>query len=144
MPKLGQGDKVALIFFVLLAVFIFIAVMSSKSSPTTQSSKATTRAEVSQPKEWVKVADLSGNADKSGDTFKLTGGKVRVTYKYEGAEYAVGAIYIIPEGEESAQYVTMISGPSSDSTIVRKEAGDYYLKATAYEANYQITVEEER
>ena len=100
------------------------------------------------PKQQVVVAELSGNANKSSDTFRLSGGKATLTYDFKGDIAVVGAIYILKEGTDllvdGGIPEVMVSEAGSDSTIIRKSAGDYYLQVNSANADYTVTIEEER
>lgn len=105
-------------------------------------------AEINKQKENVVIAELSGNANKSSDTFRLTGGKVTLDYDFEGNSPIVGAIYLLKEGtslsEDGGIPEVMVSEAGSDSTIIRKSSGDYYLQVNSANADYTVTVTEER
>ena len=153
----------------VLAFFIGAMFMSGGSSDTSTESKSSSSndkavtqkadnadqeameeetVEEQAPKQNVVVAELSGNANKSSDTFKLSGGKVTVDYSFEGNTAIVGAIYLLKEGtslsEDGGIPEVMVSEAGSDSTIVRKSAGDYYLQVSSANADYTVTVSEER
>ncbi|EYT52756.1 hypothetical protein H490_0112435 [Leucobacter sp. UCD-THU] len=100
---------------------------------------------------WTPVATITGNADQQSDTIALTGGKVRVTYDFvdnAGANMVVGAVYVLTEDTDimtdGAIPDVMISEPGAGETILRKDAGDYYVKVTAANADYTVTVEEQK
>jgi len=120
-----------------------------KDDTTKQEAMEETK-EVAEPttKQQVVVAEVSGNANKSSDTFRLSGGKVTVDYDFEGNIAIVGAIYLLKEGtslsEDGGIPEVMVSEAGSDSTIVRKSAGDYYLQVNSANADYTVTVSEER
>ena len=96
-------------------------------------------------KTWTQIAQLSGNADKSSDTITLTGGRVRLTYSFQG-NYVVGAVYLLEEGtdlqSDGGFPVVTVSQSTSDETILRKGAGDYYLHVSSANADYTVTLEE--
>jgi TM2 domain-containing membrane protein YozV len=111
---------------------------TDKESTTTNNKDDTIRS-------WTEVAELSGSADKSSDTITLTGGRIRLTYSFQG-DYIVGAIYLLEEGTDlqtdGGFPVVTISSPISDETILRKNAGDYYLHVSAANTNYTVKLEE--
>lgn len=99
--------------------------------------------------EWVTVAEISGSADQQSDTIVLSGGKVRITYTFEdntGYGSIVGFIYLLDEGvdlmEDGGIPDVMISEAGSGETILRKGAGEYYLRISSANASYTVTVEE--
>lgn len=101
--------------------------------------------------EWVTVVTLDGNADQQSDTIALTGGKVRVTYEFTdtgGIGTIVGAIYMLDEGvdimTDGGIPDVMVSEPGAGDTILRKSAGEYYVKVAAANTSYTVTVEEEK
>ena len=99
-------------------------------------------------KQWTSVIELKGNATKSSDTFKLTGGKVKVTYNFTGNTAVVGAIYVLKEGtdlmKDGGIPEVMVSQSGQDSTIIRKSAGEYYLQVSTANSSYTVTLEEEK
>jgi hypothetical protein len=102
-------------------------------------------------KGWVKLVTLSGAADKNSDTIKTTGGKLRISYNFTDpgkSGFIVAAVYFLDEGvdpmKDGALPDVMISEPGKDVTTIRKDAGEYYLKITAANTKYSVTVEEER
>ncbi len=141
------------IFGLIFLGFIGSAAGGKKSSPTTEvSGTKETTAATSTPetkeKSYVLVTELSGNANKNSDTFKLTGGKVKLTYDFKSNTSIVGAIYILKEGtdiqKDGGIPEVMVSDAGNDSTIVRKAAGDYYLHVAAANASWTVKLEEER
>lgn len=99
------------------------------------------------PKQNTVVTELSGNANKSSDTFKLSGGKVTLSYTFGGTGPLVGAIYILEEGTDlntdGGIPEVIVSEPGSDTTIVRKAKGDYYLQVNST-TDFTVKIEEER
>lgn len=144
--KKELGAKSLLILIVLpVFIFVFFGFMSSFSSPKTTNPSSQPVANVPVvTKKWIKVAELSGDADKGGDTFTTQSDRLKVTYSFKGSDQIVGAVYIVPEGQERAQYIVNISSPTSDTTIVRKNPGKYYLKVKSLFASWTIVVEEEK
>jgi len=137
--------------FVVLIVIGIISSSGDSSTTKTTTSNGTTEtetAEESKTGEWVVVAELSGSANKNSDTFDLKGGKTRVTYTFEGNNPIVGSIYVLKEGTDlqtdGGFPEVMVSEASTDSTIIRKSAGEYYLSVSVANADYTVTVEEQR
>jgi hypothetical protein len=101
----------------------------------------------SEPKQKVVVTELSGSANKSSDTFRLSGGKVTLTYDFKGSDTIVGAIYILEEGTDlntdGGIPEVMVTEPGSDTTIIRKGAGDYYLQVNST-TDFTVKIEEEK
>ncbi len=150
----------------VLVFFVGSAIGSSGSSSTSTAPKSSTgtekavtqetntteekaeEAKAPATKQQVVVAELSGNANKSSDTFTLTGGKVTLEYDFKGNTAVVGGIYLLKEGtslsEDGGIPEVMVSEAGSDSTIIRKSAGDYYLQVNSANADYTIKVTEER
>lgn len=144
----------------VLATFALTASLAACSSPSEPSEPETkieqveeveTQApEVTEP-QWTTVATLTGNADQQSDTITLSGGKTRVTYDFvdsSGYGSIIGAIYVLTEGTDlmtdGGIPDVMISEAGAGETILRKSAGDYYLKVTSANANYTVTVEEQK
>jgi hypothetical protein len=94
---------------------------------------------------WMKLATLSGSADKKSDTITTHGGKVRLRYTFKGS--GVAAIYFLDEGtdlqKDGGVPEVWVTDPASDSVLLRKAAGDYYVSVTST-MRYTVTVEEQR
>ncbi|WP_313407655.1 hypothetical protein [Aeromicrobium sp.] len=124
---------------------------SAASTPAAQEQKpAADKKKAPAPKpKWKTVAKISGSADKQSDTIKLTGGKVRVVYDFKdtsGMDMIVGAIYVLDEGtdlmEEGGFPEVTVSESGKGETILRKGSGEYYVKVTAANAEYTVTLQE--
>lgn len=123
---------------------------SSDASAEAQAPESAQEETAAAP-EWTTIATVTGNADQQSDTIALTGGKVRVTYEFtdtSGHGMVVGAIYVLTEGTDlmtdGGIPDVMISEAGAGETILRKSAGDYFVKVTAANAEYTVTVEEQR
>jgi hypothetical protein len=84
--------------------------------------------------EWVEVIDFTArDANKQSETFTLLGGKQKLAYTISGDEQSEGMclIYVMDEGtsimESGGIPVVWQDGNTSDDTLMRKSAGDYYL-----------------
>ncbi|MHA3722510.1 hypothetical protein ACXR2T_01395, partial [Leucobacter sp. HY1910] len=105
--------------------------------------------EAAPAEEWTTVATISGAADQQSDTLVLSGSKVRLTYDFvdtSGAGMIVGAIYVLPEGTDlmtdGGIPEVMVSDAGPGETLLRKKAGEYFLRISAANASYTVTVEE--
>lgn len=113
------------------------------SAPTEESIETTTTEGAA--KKWVKVTELSGTSEKTGDTFHLSGGQARLTYDLstEGAL----SVYVVDEGdslEKSGGFpVASCFEKCKDSTRLVKDQGDYYLTVNA-SGTWKVVVEEYR
>lgn len=118
---------------------------SSNNSASTNNNQAT---ETNKEKQYVKVIELSGNQNKKSDSFTLQGGKQKITYDFKGGDMVIGGIYVMKEGVDKNTSggipEVMVQNAGADSTITRKAAGTYYLDITSANANWTITIEEER
>lgn len=100
-------------------------------------------------KKWVPLATLTGGTEKTSDTIRTVGGKIRVSWNVTGGDFAVVAIYLLPEGTDLQRDggipVAMPDETSQkDSIVLRKGAGEYFVQVTAANAKYTVKVEEER
>lgn len=145
-----------------LTLILSLAACSSSSTPASEESVADSATEQvetqapaapAEPAEptWTNVATITGNADQQSDTIVLTGGKVRVTYDFvdsSGQGMVIGAIYVLDEGTDlmtdGGIPDVMISEAGAGETILRKAEGEYYVKVTAANVDYTVTVEEEK
>lgn len=101
------------------------------------------------PKKWVTVATLRGSGNKRGESFHLSGGDARLTYRVKGTfEAFVMAVYVMDKGtslEKEGGFPEVTPTESGkESTQLAKEAGDYYLEVQAANATWSVTVEEKR
>lgn len=169
----GLAFLIAVIIFVS-SMFFFGAALDSISSPSQTSEQVVeetqdaapeeteeteaapeeepeeTEPEAAEP-EWTTVLELSGNADRQSDTIELTGGNVRITYEFEdstGHDMVFAAIYLLDEGvdlmTDGGIPDVMISEAGDGETILRRGAGEYYLRVSAANTNYTVIVEEQR
>ena len=100
-------------------------------------------------KKWVPLTTVTGGTEKTSDTIRTVGGKVRVSWSFTKGEFVGGAIYLLPEGTdiqtEGGIPVAMIDeGSLEDSIVLRKAAGEYFVQVRAVNAKYTVRVEEER
>lgn len=139
------------------ALSLSLAACSSSSEPaeaeteTEEIEVVETEAPEEAEPQWTNVVTLTGNADQQSDTITLTGGKTRVTYDFvdsTGQGMIVGAVYVLTEGTDlmtdGGIPDVMISEAGAGETILRKSAGEYYLKVTSANADYTVTVEEQK
>lgn len=100
-------------------------------------------------KVWVPLATLTGGTEKTSDTIRTTGGRVRVSWDVVGGDAAMVAIYLLNEGTDLQRDggipVAMPDEASTkDSIVLRKGAGEYFVQVTSANAKYTVKVEEER
>lgn len=100
-------------------------------------------------KKWVPLTTVTGGTEKTSDTIRTTGGKIRVSWTFTGGSMAMGAIYLLDEGTDLQRDggipVAMIDEASTkDSIVLRKSAGEYFVQVSAANAKYTVRVEEER
>ena len=152
----AENKKIAII---VTCIFLGLSLLSSiatrdtsnitinkVTAPGTKQTVTTVTTETTKAKSWTKVAELTGDADKSSETIHLSGGQVRLTYSFTGSDTIIGAVYLMDEGKDLSKDggipVVMVTKASSDQTILRKSAGDYYLQVTTANAAFTITLEE--
>ena len=142
----------ALTLIVSLAACSSPAASTDPAAPDAQAEQVETQApEAAAEPTWTPVATITGNADQQSDTIVLTGGKVRVKYDFidtSGQGMIVGAVYVLTEGTDimtdGGIPDVMVSQAGAAETILRKDAGEYYVKVTAANTDYTVTVEEEK
>lgn len=96
--------------------------------------------------QWVKVAELAGKAQKTGDVFELTGAEARLSYDVKG-EFVMAGIYVMKDGtnldSDGGFPVVTATEAGSDTTRLVLDPGKYYLVVNS--ANpYTVTIEEQR
>lgn len=138
-----------------LTLIVSLAACSSPAAstdPAAPDAQVETQApEAAAEPTWTPVATITGNADQQSDTIVLTGGKVRVKYDFvdtSGQGMIVGAVYVLTEGTDimtdGGIPDVMVSKAGAGETILRKDAGEYFVKVTSANADYTVTVEEEK
>jgi hypothetical protein len=99
------------------------------------------------PKVWKTIATLAGSQDKASDTIVTHGGRVRILYNVRGGDFVLVAAYLLEEGtdleREGGIPDVTVQAAGRDSTIVRKDAGEYFLQVKAANARWSFTVQEE-
>ncbi len=119
---------------VLTSTTLPASTATTVSTPTTLPMPTTTIASTPTPaKEWTKVIKLTANNNKQSETFYLSGGQQKLVYSVSGDELSEGMclIYVMKEGEEIMTEggipVVWQDGNVNDDTLMRKNAGYYYL-----------------
>jgi hypothetical protein len=143
-----------LLGLVIVAGMIGTATDPGKTAelPTSITTKAGAPKTTAPPaaKKWVPLATVTGGTEKTSDTIRTTGGKIRVTWKFTQSEFMVGAIYLLDEGtdlhKDGGLPVAMIDNAdsASDSIVLRKAPGEYFVQVNAANTKYTVKVEEER
>jgi hypothetical protein len=100
-------------------------------------------------KKWVKLVTLNGSADKSSKVITTKGGDLRLTYNFRGGDsLVIGGVYLLDKGtdlmKDGGIPEVMVTEPSKDSTLLYRDAGQYFVKVTAANTRYTVTVEELR
>lgn len=140
-------------FSLFILTFVFGLGSSSKNKKIVNNQNGEvagteTSTQASQSKSWVKVIEVSGNANKRTDLFHLNGGKARLSYSVNGGSAVLMAAYVMDEGKSLDKQggfpEVTVSEAGSDSTYLVKSAGNYYLDITSANANWTVSVEEER
>ncbi len=99
-----------------------------------------------KPKSWQNVTTFSGSGKKRSPTFPLTGADARMKYEASGSGSLIFSAYIVAQGdslEKSGGFPeVMVTKSGSDSTMLAKDAGDYYLDVNSANCDWTITIEE--
>jgi len=110
--------------------------------------------EPTQQASWHNITTLGGTADKTTDTFQVTGKKFRLTWTVnpdpECIDFDIGGdlyIFIYPEGETIWQVGSVMATDNmtttSDTTVVHEGPGYYYLEVTvANVESWQVQIED--
>lgn len=97
---------------------------------------------------WVEVASLSGKDNKQGEPFALSGAPARLSYKVTGSSSVIAAFYVMAEGTSFEEVggipEVMASDSGEDSTMLAKDAGNYYLEVKAANCDWEVIVEEQQ
>ena len=140
--------SVILILFILGTILSAIGSEEKTNIIPAVNNNTNTENKVSEntKKEYVSVIDIKTSSNKNSDTFSLSGGKQKLTYKSTG-QYVVCSIYVLDEGsdlqEEGGFPVVMMAKAESGETVLRKKAGQYYIAVNASN-NCEIELFEER
>lgn len=108
--------------------------------------KAEDKAEEPAPV-WETVAKLSGNTNKAGPDFSLSGCETRMTYDVQGdPSSTLVAFYVQESGtqltEDGGFPVASPTKTGPGQTTIRKDEGDYYVEVVAANADWQVQVQE--
>jgi len=140
---------------VLVLAIIVIAVVNS-APPATQPSSggSSSGGGASETSQWVVVASLSGDTDKTGQVFSLQGGEQRLDYSIASTgvtdygDMAIAGIYVMDAGTdlntEGGFPEVSPDGGGAASTMMYKSAGGYYLAVTSANCNWVVNVYELR
>ena len=122
---------------------------SNASAPAEQTAVQTpTPAAAPAPKQMQEVITLDAKADKQSDTFSLQGGKQNVDYTLTGGSMSMCMIYVVKEGEsldkDGGFPVVTVDKTGTGDTMMRKDAGSYYLDVKPVNGTCKVVVQEER
>lgn len=99
-------------------------------------------------KEWIKVINLTANANKQSETFQLKGGQQKVLYTVSDDPSGICAIYVMKEGTDLMTHggfpIVMAEEGSTDETMMRKSKGSYYLDLMVANASCVVEIYEFR
>ena len=137
---------------------IAAALGSGGSDDTTAAAEPTTAAKAEPAKDepkkadkaktWTDAVKLSGTSSKESDTFRLHGGKTRIVYDFKGADFVMGIVYLLKEGtnlmEDGGFPEFTVDKAVSDSTMVRRSKGDYFVNVESANSEFTVTVQEFR
>lgn len=148
----GKLKTIGIVFGVIAGLLLIVGIAGAIGDPS-QTVRlpvgVTTEAPPAAAKKWVPLTTVTGGTEKTSDTIRTTGGKIRVSWTFTGGSMAAGAIYLLDEGTDLQRDggipVAMIDEASTkDSIVLRKAAGEYFVQVSAANAKYTVRVEEER
>ena len=96
---------------------------------------------------YVEVISIQTSSTRNSDTFKLNGGKQKITYTLDEGQFALCNVYLLDEGtdlQEQGGFPVVALAEEDGETILRKSSGSYYLSIQASNTNCAVTLEEER
>lgn len=71
-----------------------------------------------------------------------------MTYNFRGGDMMIGGIYLLDAGtdlhKDGGIPEVMVSEAGKDSTMLYRDAGRYFVKVTAANAKYTVTLQELR
>lgn len=157
----GKLKTLGIVLGVVLGLLLLIGVAGAIGNPdqtvklpadvTTQAAPPATKTPAKPAaKKWVPLATLTGGTEKTSDTIRTTGGRLRITWQLTASDMRMAAIYLLNEGtdlqRDGGVPVVMVTGddPNTDTIVLRKGAGEYFLQVAAANTKYKVTVEEER
>ena len=133
---------------VFLGFGMFLSLFTPSDKSPVREVNTSSATDSPKAKEWVKVIEISGNSNKRTDTFRLEGGKTRLTYQVGGDFAVLAAFYVLEEGHsletQGGFPEVTVTESGSDSTFLTKKAGNYYLDVTSANSSWKVSVEEER
>lgn len=100
------------------------------------------------PKQWIAVAQLSGNSNKQSDIFELKKAKTKLEYNVTADnDMPVALIYVMDEGvdlETSGGFAAVhIDKIGTDSTFLTKSPGKYYIVVKSANCDWSLTIWQE-
>jgi len=136
----------------LVLAIIVIAAVNGAPQATPDSSGGSSGGGASEPSQWILVASLSGDADKTGGVFSLQGGEQRLEYDIastgvtEYGDMAMAGIYVMDAGTDlntdGGFPEVAPDGGGADSTMMYRPAGDYYIAVNSANCNWAVNVYE--
>lgn len=139
---------------VVLLVFYLIGATCGKDASTPRSTTTSqeeaapaTEQAPAAPKAWTEITSLSGNGNKKGQLFTLTGNQARIKYSLSG-DMCMLAVYVVDEGSDIMENggfpeVTQDEAGSGE-TILHGKRGNFYLNVMGANGDWKVVVEEMR
>jgi hypothetical protein len=132
----------------IIALIAIVLVAAAGCGSETTTGDGSSGGDSSAPQEWVEVMKMKGSTDKQSPTFKLEGGEQKLTYSVKGDTMPVFAVYVEKKGTDIATdgafTVVFVDEAGKDSTMLSKDAGEYYIAAKAANCNWTLTLQEKR
>jgi len=136
----------------VLAIIVIATVNSAPQAAQDSSGGSPGGGAASKPSQWILVASLSGDADKTGGVFSLQGGEQRLEYDIastgvtEYGDMAMAGIYVMDAGTDlntdGGFPEVAPDGGGADSTMMYRPAGDYYIAVNSANCNWAVNVYE--
>ena len=99
-------------------------------------------------KEWVEAIRGAGSNSKNTPPFQLTGGPVRMSYSFQGGDFAVFSVYLLKAGQDLMETggfpEIMLMQADSGETMLYKKDGEYYLSIDSANGTWEVVILEER
>jgi hypothetical protein len=150
--KVVLALSLGIVALILIIVAVVALKNSGKTSETTPAAESTAiPATPAAQKTWQTVITFDGNASRRSQSFTLSGGEQRMTYRVtDSAGYGsvICAFFVVPEDESletggGAPEVT-VQQPGPGDTMLVKEPGNYYLDITSANCQWTLTIQELR
>jgi len=146
--------------FILLTILILAVAVAACGGETTTTTPADDGAADSATTEpasddsggdgegWVEVMSMNGSTSKQSPSFTLEGGEQKLEYTMEGETMPVMAVYVEQVGwdlkKDGGFPAVWPSDAGSDTSMMDKDAGEYFVQVESANCDWTVKILEKR